>query len=81
MTVFVLWGDDLIFSHRAVSLLNNSCKFTWNNEKYFRDFGETWGKGRDMCEAKIVSHVEMGQELVGSPHIHTQVTEAVMVHW
>lgn len=38
------------------------------------------GKGRDMCEAKIVSHVEMGQELVGSPHIHTQVTEAVMVH-
>ena len=61
MTVFVLWGDDLIFSHRAVSLLNNSCKFTWNNEKYFRDFGETWGKGRDMCNKLEVPGDEDGQ--------------------
>lgn len=36
-------------------------------------------KDRDMCEEKTVSHLEMGQELVGSPHIHRQVTEAVMV--
>lgn len=33
------------------------------------------GKGRDMCEEKTVSLLEMGQELVGSTHIHSQVTE------